>query len=290
VLRRLGRPLGLRDLNQAVRAGRRVPRAIAVTFDDGYADNLHSAKPLLERCDIPATVFVVSGHVGKEREFWWSELERLLLQPGTLPASLSLRINGKVSEWELGESARYGDDEYRRHRHWRPGLPAPTRRHALYYSLWSMLGAFPKDEKRHVLDQLLAWSGLERVCRPAHRALSVAELLALHRGNSIEIGAHTVTHPFLSGLPEAFQRDEIRRSKSALEGMLGSPVTSFAYPHGDYTAGTVTAVREAGFECACSSTVESVRRGADRFRLPRVAVPDCDGEEFARRLSEWFGY
>src|SRR5262249_43149366 len=56
-------------------------RAIAITFDDGYADNFVEAKPILERKEVPATVFVVSGFLGSAREFWWDELDRILLQP-----------------------------------------------------------------------------------------------------------------------------------------------------------------------------------------------------------------
>ena len=49
-----------------------------VTFDDGYADNLYEALPVLQRFDIPATVFVSTDAVVQAREFWWDELERLV--------------------------------------------------------------------------------------------------------------------------------------------------------------------------------------------------------------------
>jgi peptidoglycan/xylan/chitin deacetylase (PgdA/CDA1 family) len=52
-----------------------------VTFDDGYADNLYNAKPLLERYGIPATVFLITGYIEDKRQLWWEELVRLLLQP-----------------------------------------------------------------------------------------------------------------------------------------------------------------------------------------------------------------
>ncbi len=75
VLRRRFAPLRLRDLLESPPRFRHP--AVAVTFDDGYADNLHAALPLLERFGIPATFFVTSGMLGGEREFWWDTLERL---------------------------------------------------------------------------------------------------------------------------------------------------------------------------------------------------------------------
>jgi len=51
---------------------------VLVTFDDGYADNLYEALPVLQRYDVPATVFVASDAVVQAREFWWDDLERLV--------------------------------------------------------------------------------------------------------------------------------------------------------------------------------------------------------------------
>ena len=74
-IQRHGEPMRLLDLAAATASGRPPPRGVAVTFDDGYADALSTAKPLLERYEIPATVFVVTGYLG--REFWWDELIRI---------------------------------------------------------------------------------------------------------------------------------------------------------------------------------------------------------------------
>src|SRR6266404_5015149 len=105
VLHRYYRPTRLRQLAQTPESGVSSSRAVVITFDDGYADNLYNATPLLERYDVPATVFVTTGYVDATREFWWDELERLLLQPGTLPETLSLSVNRKRSEWTLGKGA-----------------------------------------------------------------------------------------------------------------------------------------------------------------------------------------
>lgn len=288
VLRQHARPVRLQQLSQALLDGDDLPdRSVIVTFDDGYADNLHNAKPLLERYCVPATIFLTTGYIGHEHEFWWDELDRLLLQPGTLPRVLSLSINGSMHRWELGKAAHYSEETARRRR-WRAWKDAFSSRRRLYRSLWELLHPLTKGERQKVLNELLVWADAEPAARPAHRPLSLEEVFALAQGELIEIGAHTVTHPALSALPATSQRDEILESKARLEEILGRQVDSFAYPHGSLSAKTVGMVQEAGFACACSSFADVVGLSADRFRLPRFHIEDCDGEEFARRLSRWF--
>jgi peptidoglycan/xylan/chitin deacetylase (PgdA/CDA1 family) len=116
-------------------------------------------------------------------------------------------------------------------------------------------------------------------------------VLALVEGELVEAGAHTVTHPALSALQTASQRDEILGSKQSLQEIIGRSVTSFAYPYGrriDYDAITVELVRQAGFACSCSNFSGAVARTTDHLQLPRFQVQDWDGDEFARRLSWWF--
>src|SRR5262245_48550547 len=79
-LRRVAYPCAMRDLVRAHAAGSVPENAVVVTFDDGYLDNLTNAKPILEAHDVPATVFVCSGAVGKNVEFWWDQLARAMLQ------------------------------------------------------------------------------------------------------------------------------------------------------------------------------------------------------------------
>jgi peptidoglycan/xylan/chitin deacetylase (PgdA/CDA1 family) len=260
---------------------------VVITFDDGYADNLHNARPLLEKYEVPATVFVTTGGIEQDREFWWDELDRLLLQPGTLPDSLELKLNGSYHQWELGKAAQYSEIDCQHCRHWNALQDNfPTPRHFLYYSLYQLLYPLPTDKRQEVLDELRKWAKSEPGGRPTHRSLTNKELLTLDKGELIEIGAHTVTHPFLSKVPEALQRDEIQQSKDYLEKILGHTVMSFSYPNGDYTEDTISIVQEAGFTCACSSVVGRVCSDSNHFLLPRVVVEDWDGETFARWLSQ----
>jgi peptidoglycan/xylan/chitin deacetylase (PgdA/CDA1 family) len=113
----------------------------------------------------------------------------------------------------------------------------------------------------------------------------------LAQGSLVEIGSHTATHPKLSALPPAVQRDEVYESKAALEGIVGQAVKSFAYPYGrlcDYSEETIAIVKDAGFDCACSTTQGLVRRRSHVFELPRFQAPDVSGEVLDNLLRQWF--
>jgi len=274
-----------------LRTGRSLPaNTVVITFDDGYADNLHQARPLLARYDVPATVFVTAGQVGRGREFWWDELDRLLLQPGTLPPVLQLRLNGSVREWRLEESSTYTVEEYQHDRHWHVECrddPGPRQR--VFRGLFDLLYLLPSAQRWAILDELTAWAEAPPIARPSHQTLTSEEAVRLAEGDLVEVGAHTMTHPVLAALSAIEQRQEIQESKARLEAMLGDEVVSFAYPHGSSTPETAATVGEAGFVCACSSQPDAVFRTANRFQLPRLGVRDWDGDTFARWLRWWIG-
>ena len=241
-------------------------RAIALTFDDGYADNLLHAAPLLAMHDIPATVFVTSGFVDSARELWWDELERIFLEPGGLPEQLGLQVRGCDYRWATGDATR------------------PS----LYKSVWRLLQLLADAERREILDRLAEWAGIEPTSRPSYRGVTGDELRQLASSGLIDIGGHTMTHPALPELSAAGQRQEIRASKARIEAILGRSIESFAYPYGAHSGETVDLVRQAGFQRACTTVPALVQPHTDPFRVPRVQVEDWDGEEFARRLEAWF--
>jgi peptidoglycan/xylan/chitin deacetylase (PgdA/CDA1 family) len=81
VIQERSRPTSLAELAAGLEAGSLPRRSVVVTFDDGYRDNVRVAKPLLERFEVPATVFVVSAYVESDRDFWWDELAELSMRP-----------------------------------------------------------------------------------------------------------------------------------------------------------------------------------------------------------------
>ena len=293
VLRDYGHPMSLADLISASRDRRLPPRALAVTFDDGYADTLECAEPRLVREGIPATVFVTTAYVGGMREFWWDDLERLLLCPGRLPQTLRLRVGGTVHEWPLDDAALYDEERSRRHRAWTVECPEdPSPRHRVYRALCRLLRIVTGDERCAALDDLARIAGAPTTGRSTHLPMSQERLARISEDGLMDVGAHTMTHPALSALSEADQRSEISNSRDSLREITGREPAGFSYPFGgraDYTRRTVALVRDAGFAFACANIPGGMSPRSDRFQLPRVLVRDSDGDTFAARVREWCG-
>jgi peptidoglycan/xylan/chitin deacetylase (PgdA/CDA1 family) len=262
VLRGYGCPMSVAQMMSALGDCRLPPRAIAVTFDDGYADSVEQGEPLLASYGVPATVFVATSYVGEEPEFWWDDLERLLLPPGEFP------------EWNV-ESPADPSPRHREYREWCRALRGVTR-----------------EERRATLDELARTSGVSPAGRLTHRAVSRERLARACASGLIDVGAHTATHPSLSALSEAAQRREIEESQAAVREITGRDPVGFSYPFGgrtDYTRTTVRLVKDAGFGFACANIPGVVRPGSDPFQLPRMLVRNWDADTFAWRLREWLG-
>jgi peptidoglycan/xylan/chitin deacetylase (PgdA/CDA1 family) len=266
-LRRNYRVLSLNELVNYLRAGRLPKRAVVLTFDDGYADNLWNAKPLLEKYQVPATVFVTSGYVDSPGEFWWDDLERILLQPKQLPQHLHMTIQGQDYEWSITDLGRLVE---------------------IYFAIHQVLQPLSKPHRDQAIAKLFAWANVERKGRPDNRPLSKNELIELSQSKFVEIGAHTVFHPFLSSLSPADQLAEIANSRRQLEAILGDRVDTFSYPYGNFTAETVNIVKHAGFGVALTVAPTAVETRDNLYRLGRFGVGDWGGEKFKRYLDEFF--
>jgi len=263
---------------------------VAVTFDDGYADNLYEAKSVLERYEIPATIFIVGGEE-TAGVFWWDELEDLLLYPTQLPARpLVLRIDGQEYRWSIdADDWELNDADPRKFRDWIAWKDdPPTSRHAVFRAVWEVLQRLGGEERSSQLNEIQCWTGTAHQ-RTRARRMDGDELRRITDNGLIELGAHTMNHPKLSTLSPREQAREILGSRQFLKEILGRQPSEFSYPFGgaaDYTAATIEAVREAGFERACCTTGGAVKVHTDPFQLPRAHVENWGGEEFSRWLQE----
>ena len=244
-------------------------RRVAITFDDGYLDNLTVAGPVLSEAGMPATLFVTRDESEPDRHFWWDRVEHLVLDE---PADIDFL------ELEVGD--RHLRVDVRTAAGWERAAAALNRR----------LVRMSAAEIDHLVAQLDEQTGgVEWPC-DVHARLGDDHLRQLP-GAGFAIGGHTRTHRMLSTLSRSEQYDEVRGCRDALENVVGAPVTTFAYPFGGgdaYTSQTVRAVRDAGYELACTTDVACTRPRTHRYRVPRLPVYDWDGDKFAARLEQLF--
>ena len=143
MLSRYTHPISLSQLVQHLKTGSLPSKSVAVTFDDGYTDNLYQAKPMLEKYSVPATVFVCTGYVGKE--FWWDEIERLVMSSQADLYALRLQVGDSQFQWEQPDGGSDAEKSEVRRRF----------RHALYHFL------LPLDinDLKEAMDTIRGWAG-----------------------------------------------------------------------------------------------------------------------------------
>jgi len=254
--------LPLRQAIAALDSGQVPPRAVCITFDDGYRSVHDLALPVLRRLGLPATVFVSSGYVDG-RTMWNDSIVQAV---ETLPAE----------ELDLAD---FGLGVYSLR-----GLPA---RAATLGKLTEATKYLPPQERSRLIGRLRTLVGEHA----ADGLMLTPEMVVNLDRHGIEIGAHTVTHPILTSLDDASAMEEIVTSKRELEAITGKPVTLFAYPNGkvgkDFDARHVAMVREAGFQAAFTTAVGAITRRHDRYQLPRSRPWDDTPFRFALRLLHW---
>jgi len=259
VLSRWFKVLPLREAAARLRGGTLPVRSACVTFDDGYADNVTVALPILQRYGVSATFFVATGFIDGGR--MWNDSVIGTVR-GAQGDTLDARCVGldKLSISNIG-----------------------LRRQAIE-RLLAALKYLPLEERQKRVDQLAAETSASLPSDLMMTADQVRHLCASGMG----IGAHTVTHPILAELGPERAECEIRDSKRRLEAITGSPVAVFAYPNGtpgrDYRREHVGMVRELGFEAAVSTAWGVAHAASDAYQLPRFTPWDRTPGKFALRL------
>jgi peptidoglycan/xylan/chitin deacetylase (PgdA/CDA1 family) len=271
-IQRKYRPMRLEDAASALESNSLPRKGVVVTFDDGYIDNYTNAYPILEQFQIPATIFVTSGYVSSNCEYWWEKLEYLLLNSSSLPDEFKISINGVDIDIRLPTANQ-------------------EQRILTYKRVHTFLKSLRPECRSKILAHFTEYAGLGDVIRQDYRSMDSDEIVNLSRSGLIDIGAHTKNHPVLSALSEEEQYDEIVGSKAALESIIGKPVNSLAYPYGtaeDFIPQTLEIARQAGFKAACTTIRGILTKGIDPMALPRHGVGDWDLATFERNLDSYF--
>jgi peptidoglycan/xylan/chitin deacetylase (PgdA/CDA1 family) len=241
--------LPLPDIVRRLRENRALPRnTAAITFDDGYADNLEAARTL-QRHGLSGTFYITAGCLDGDQPFWPAEIRSLIA--AVRGPALRLTAGGTTTE-----------------------IPLTTaiERRAAIRTVSRLLKSHPIPVRETLRQQLREAAGSVKLPRCMLRWNELAEMHRL----GMTIGSHTLTHPNLpnAGLDSAER--EVRGAKVRLERELGVAVTMFSYPNGGaeryMTPDIARIVRETGYEAATTSRNAFAGRHSDLFALERIQV------------------
>ncbi len=245
--------LRLSEAVRLLREDKLPPAAAAITFDDGYRNNLTNALPVLQRLQVPATVFVAVRAC--EQGIMWNDLIIEGLRRCAAEFDVSMG----------GELCRFG-----------PETQPSTVLDRLKY--------VDHDERMAVAQAFYEAATDE----PQPRLMMTADEVAAIAADWIEIGAHTMSHPILKNLSDERAKEEIFASKEQLEAWTGREVTLFAYPNGrrdvDFCNRDMDLVEAAGFSAAVSTDWGSARRSSARFALPRYTPWETSAFGYKSRI------
>lgn len=251
-------PISLAELSHAIKKQSLPNKAIVITFDDGYIDNLLFAKPLLEKYKIPATIFVTTHYINKKKELWWDELERI-----TLPIEHT---------WDVTQNF------------------FPSAKYKTYAELHQKLQPLSFQAREEALAALRKKYNLKDHPRKFYRVMTSDELREIAQSPYIEIGSHGITHSRFSSQNKKELLYEIRGSKTFLENITQKLVTSFSYPfgtHADIGTQTPTIVAQSGYSSATANFPAPVTKRTNRFLLPRYLVRNWSGKHLKQKLNQW---
>jgi peptidoglycan/xylan/chitin deacetylase (PgdA/CDA1 family) len=259
LLRECCYPMSLAEGVDGLKRGALPPRAVAVTFDDGYADNAAIALPILRKHAIPATFFIAPGFLDGGRMWNDSVIEAVRRAPGDSVETGFIGL-GVLPLSGVEARSQIADQIIKAVKH----LPT-EQRSALVAEFCARIGAELPTDLMMTREQV--------------RSLAAA---------GMEIGAHTLTHPILRNLTDEAARREIHESRSVLEGITGRTVRAFAYPNGrpgeDYSARDRAIVESLGFDYALSTRWGVASAKSDVFQLPRFTPWDQTPSRWLGRL------
>jgi len=242
----------------------------ALTFDDAYRDFLTHALPALKQAGIPATLFAVTGLLETGELPWPLKLhllaERIAARNGgTWPGEVMGEMLDAPGEGRTPQAlADFLEQEIVRSR--------PEQIRPLLSNWAHRLGVDPAEINEPGLT--LTWEELDEV-----------------RNAGIEIGSHSVHHPWFGLLDDAAKLNELEGSRRALENRLGIRVEGFCIPRGglqDAAACGAELVAAAGYRYLCTSLHGFNRDAGQRMGLRRTPLRTENPARFQLRLDGAF--
>lgn len=252
------------ELHEWLRTRQPERGAVAITFDDGYADVFTHAWPVLQRYGVRATVFLVPGAMDCCAPLWVDRIDYIVHET-TVP-QISLTITGQPVTLDF---------------------TSPQRRVSAAQYLRNKLKRIEDDERRSLIEQFQELSQVDSALAFGQRQLlSWDQVKTLHR-QGVTFGSHSLTHPILTRLSPASLREELGVAKARIEAVIGEPITSLAYPNGgleDFNPTVVHTARSLGYQYGVTFLPGRCLATTDPFAIPRYGIFTSNQNEFVGAL------
>jgi peptidoglycan/xylan/chitin deacetylase (PgdA/CDA1 family) len=248
-------PVTVADIGLFLEQGKPLPpRAVAVTFDDGYIDNAEIAAPILNRFGIRGSFYLTVNLIGAKDAPWFCRLRHAF--------STTQR-----REWISNGRSK--------------PLTAPHERNAALLSAFDSCASLAGENLEHAVQALERELEVKALNGGARFMMDWDQARDLSRAGHI-VGCHTLTHPNVAQVAAGVAQQELVASKQRLEAELRGSVLHFSYPHPalnpHWTATTVAITKEAGYQTAVTTTPGPVRIGDHALSLTRIWTPRSEQE------------
>ncbi len=257
LLKIIGRSFNVVSLAQVVAAIREglplPPRAIAITFDDGYRDVKQWAHPLLREHNVPFAMYIATSFADQIGELWWAALERVIAGQ----KRIGLVMDGHEIRFDCASAAE--------------------KRETYDQIYWWLRQRKSEDELRTAVRDLCARYSVDMKSICEELCMTWEEIAEMAKDPLVTIGAHTVNHVMLKKTSESVARAELNMSRSVIEAAIGVRPVHMSYPVGDPTSVGAREVRlaaEAGYKTAVTTFPGVLFGEHDRhlLELPRISI------------------
>lgn len=261
--------ISLKDAVKIIISGKNLSKNIAViTFDDGYKNNYTAALPILQKYNVPATIFLTAGYIGSSD---FLPLDEIFLILTHCKNDETYTIN------KFGIAKLF--------------LGSPQDLLNSYENVASKLKRVSTSEQKNFISMLRRNLN---ICQKEYKQnivddftlLSWDEIILLLKSNLIDIGAHTVSHEILTNLPLNEAARQIVESKSIIQKQLGCDIDMFAYPNGtesDYNDDHINCLKNNGFVCSVVTSPKLNRIFDNPYRLGRM----CIGSDYSSNIDHF---
>jgi peptidoglycan/xylan/chitin deacetylase (PgdA/CDA1 family) len=238
-----------------------VPNSLALTFDDGYRNNLAFALPILRQFKAPATIFLSTGNVTEQKPFWFDRLDYAVQSMSK--SSLSRHGIPEIKEIDFSTREALTHSFLTFIRKSRKTSTHDTAMRSAMKNLTDRMEQF----SGHGLSDIFTndpWSGV----------LTWAEIQ--QAAPEVHFGSHGVDHPQLGLIPLDIAKRELIESREAIEFYTGTPCRYLAYPNGSFNKNVISLAKTCKYSAAVTTISGLNQSKEEMLTLRRFAFPQID--------------